>query len=790
MSTGPGDRATPLLLPQAAQFNLDGHADQAAVTDASRTWTWGELNRDAAGVADGLTRAGLEPGSRVGFASATSAAAVAFLHGAALAGIVVVPLNERWTASEVDAFLGEVQASVVVVPDAGAARARADGRRVLSLESLFHGPTASASERQGPRPSDPALIVATSGTTGTPKGALLTHGQLAASAAAWNEFLPPATGWLASLSLAHVGGLGVIWRSALAAVPVIVPPTADRANRVASMAEPVSHLSLVPYQLARLLDAGAERAPAHIRAVLLGGGPIPPELVQRAIGAGWPVVPTYGMTESASGVTALATAEAAVRPNSAGRPLPGAQLRIAHAGRDGTGDIEVRGPSIFAGYVGRPQETAAAFSLDGWYRTGDLGRLDADGSLVVVDRRLDLFVSGGENVYPAEIEGVLASYPAIVDAGVAGRPDPAWGAVPVAAIVLRSGASGDDAQVLAYCREHLAGFKVPVILVRVEAIPRLASGKLDRPRLRAVLSLAEPSSGSTAMAPAAGSHSMPSLRRLTRPDGLDLAYRSLAPATPGAADPPVVLILHSTLSSGWQLKGLARVASQWAAVILLDRRGSGASRLSEPRPVELTEQIADAVALLDAAGVDRATVFGHSYGAVVALGLAAAHPERVDAVVVYEPPLMSLIPPARRGAHANLAARIVAAHAAGGNAAATEAFLEAIGARETLTKASFSTRAALLDAGDGVLADVGRMDEALVDLARIRCPVVLVTGDASEPFYVPIADAAAAAISQARRVRLPGMTHDAPITRPGAFAELIHDALSGRLDPGPAPIGQ
>jgi O-succinylbenzoic acid--CoA ligase len=788
VSTWFGDRATPLLLPQAARFNLERHADQAAVMEASRTWTWRELHRRAAAVAEGLARAGLEPGSRVGFAAATSAAAVAFLHGAARARIVVVPLNERWTASEVDAFLGDIQVSIVVVPEAGAARARADGRRVLSLESLVDGPAASAAE-QDVLQTDAALIVATSGTTGAPKGALLTHGQLAASAAAWNEFLAPATGWLASLSLAHVGGLGIIWRAALASVPVISPATRDRASYLASMAEPVSHVSLVPYQLARLLGAGAERAPAHLRSVLLGGGPIAAELVERAIDAGWPVVPTYGMTESASGVTALATAQAAVRPGSAGRPLPGVQLRIAHAGRDGTGEIEVRGPSIFAGYVGRPKETAAAFDLDGWYRTGDLGRLDADGSLAVVDRRLDLIVSGGENVYPAEIEAVLASHPAIADAGVAGRPDPAWGAVPVAAIVLRSGASAQDAQILAYCREHLAGFKVPVMLVRVDGIPRMASGKLDRRRLRAVLSITEPSSGTTVAAPAAGSHSMPSLRRLARPDGVELAYRSLARATPGATDPPVVLILHPTLSSGWQLKGLARLASQWAAVLLPDRRGSGASRLSEPRPVALTEQIADAVALLDAAGVERATVFGHSYGAVVALGLAAAHPERLSAVVVYEPPLMSLIPPERRGAHANLPTRIVAAHAAGGKAAATRTFLEAIGAGETLAKASSSTRAALLDAGDGVLADVGRMDEASIDLARIQCPVVLVTGDASEPFYVPIADAAAALIPLARRVRLPGMTHDAPITRPGVLAELIHEALAGHIHPGPGTAG-
>jgi O-succinylbenzoic acid--CoA ligase len=778
MSNEAGGRATPLLLFLATRLNAERRGDSPALIEPRRAWTWLALEDRARAVAAGLARAGVEPGTPVGLLAPTSGAAIALLHGAARAGIVVVPLNDRWTATELDAFLGETGATTIVAADDRAARVQAVGRRVLSLESLVDNPTTAVT---GPEPTgtDPAVVVATSGTTGRPKGALLTHGQLAWSADAWNEFLPPATGWLTSLSLAHVGGLGIIWRAALAGVPVVVP--GDQASLRASLAEPVSHASVVPYQLARLVESGAGPAPAHLKAILLGGGPIPPDLVQRAIGAGWPVVPTYGMTESASGITALPTSEAADRPASAGRRLRGAELRIARPGADGVGEIEVRGPSIFAGYVGRSSETAAAFDHDGWYRTGDLGRLDSDGYLAVADRRLDLIVSGGENVYPAEVEAVLASHPAIADAGVAGRPDPAWGAAPIAAVSLRAGVTVTDAEVLAYCRGRLAGFKVPAALVRVDEIPRLATGKLDRNALKELLSVA---------ARGPSSQALPPLVRLARPDGFRLAYRTLGSAAEGAAEPMTILILHSTLSSGWQLKGLARLTSQWATVILPDRRGSGASRLSEPGPVALTEQIEDSVALLDATGVGRVTIFGHSYGAVVALGLAAAHPERVHAVIVYEPPLMSVIPAGRLGSHADLPARIIAAHAAGGTAAAARAFLEAIGAGEALATASASTRAALLDGGDGVLADVGAMHEAVVDLARIRCPVTLVTGDESDPFYVPIADAAAAAIPHARRVRLAGLTHDAPITRPGAFTELIHEALSGRSDPGPGAIGQ
>ncbi len=209
-------------------------------------------------------------------------------------------------------------------------------------------------------------------------------------------------------------------------------------------------------------DAPDAAAPPALRAILLGGAPIPPDLVRRATAAGWPVIPTYGLTEAGSGVTALPASESAATPGSAGRPLPGVMLRIAGPDPGGVGEIQVRTPAAFSGYLGREAESAAAFTADGWLRTGDLGRLDAEARLFVADRRDDLVVSGGENVYPAEVEAVLAAHPAIADAGVAGRPDSTWGAVPVAGIVLRPGAlDPGDGALRAWCRERLAPAKVP-----------------------------------------------------------------------------------------------------------------------------------------------------------------------------------------------------------------------------------------------------------------------------------------------------------------------------------------
>jgi O-succinylbenzoic acid--CoA ligase len=771
------------LLPSAARVNALERAGSPAIIDGTLSWTWRELDSRADAVASGLADAGITRGSRVALLAQTRAAAIAFLYGAERAGAAVVPLNARLAAAELSGFLADTGVTAIVASQEMSTRAGLLARQVLSLEALAEWPAAAMPQPGLAVPGDPAVIVATSGTTGRPKAALLTHGQMAASAAAWNDFLPQATGWLTSLSLAHVGGLGIVWRAALSGVPAVVPPTGDAASLLRAASQPrVSHVSVVGVQLARLLDeAGGGPAPSNLRAVLLGGGPIGPGLVSRALTLGWPMVPTYGMTESASGVTALATAEAVTRPASSGRPLPGVELRIAHPSSDGIGEIEVRGPSLFSGYVGRPAETAASFDADGWYRTGDLGSVDTDGYLAVADRRLDLIISGGENVYPAEVEAVLTSHPAIADAGVAGRPDRTWGAVPVAVVTIRSGMAVTDEEILVYCRSRLAGFKAPVAIVRVPEVPRLGTGKLDRRAVRQLLSI-----GETGAPGGVRPQPTPPVRYLNRPDGVRVAYRVLGAPPVGFEDGarrPVVLLLHSTLSSGWQLKGLARLLAAWATVILPDRRGSGGSRLPDPGPVDLDDQLADVIALLDEVGADRVTVLGHSYGAIVALALARSQPERVEAVVAYEPSLLTVLPPGELGTLAGVARAVVSAHAAGGASAAAEVFLRAIGAVEALSAASPSTRAALLREGDGVLADVGAIGSATVDLAGVVCPVALVTGDASASFYASIADAASRSMPRAERLRLPGLGHEAPITQPAALAKLVRRAATGSRVP-------
>jgi O-succinylbenzoic acid--CoA ligase len=724
------------VLPLAIRRHAAARPLAVAVREAPGERTYADLDGAADAAAAGLHASGARPGDRVVLLAEPSADALAILVGILRAGAVVVPLATRLTRREIGLALAEVAPALVVRDRALADVAAGHGSPDVGPDELLE--RAAGAERRGVGldPAAAAVAVLTSGTTGRPRAALLTHRALAASAAAWTQALPPATGWLLCLGLAHVAGIGVAWRALGAGLAVTLAPADDPAAILAALGagDPTaSHVSVVPTQLARLLDAAASAPPPPgVRAVLLGGAPIPPDLVLRAVAAGWPVVPTYGLTEAGSGVTALPADEVAAMPSSAGRPLPGVGVRIAEPGPDRVGEIQVRTPAAFSGYLGRNALDAPAFTEDGWLRTGDLGRLDATARLFVVDRRDDLVVAGGENVVPAEVEAVLVSHPAIADAGVAGRPDATWGAVPVAGIVVRPDAAdpGDDA-LRAWCRERLAPAKVPAAFIRLAQLPRTPSGKLRRRALR---------------------------DRLT----------------------PFVVVLHATLSTGRQLAPLVRAlaAPGDLRVVAPDRRGSGTRRLDPPRPVAMDEHLADVEALLDDAGVERAVLLGHSFGGVVAVEAAARLPERVAAVVAYEPPYGAIGDARVRRAFERIARATVEAHAASGAPGAARAFIDGVahpGAWETMPE---RTRTFLEAEGAGALADVAMTGLDPARLAGIVAPVTILTGDASEPFYGPLADALAGRIPGARRVELAGLRHTAPITDPAALAAAVRAELA------------
>jgi O-succinylbenzoic acid--CoA ligase len=321
-------------------------------------------------------------------------------------------------------------------------------------------------------------IVYTSGTTGRPKGAILTYGNhwSSAVASALNLGLLPNDTWLACLPLFHVGGLSILLRSVICGMTALVQPRFDATEVNRAIEEQgVSIVSVVSTMLDRMLtERGSRRYPASLRCVLLGGGPAPLPLLERAASLGVPVVQTYGLTETASQFTTLAPQDALSKLGSAGKPLMGSRLRIS-----ADGEILVRGPAVSRGYL----HGASRTDDDGWLHTGDLGYLDADGYLYVLDRRDDLIVSGGENVYPAEVEAVLLAHPAVADAGVAGESDPEWGRRVAAFVVLADGQIATAEALIAFCRQRLAAYKVPRTITFRDALPRNASGKLLRREL-------------------------------------------------------------------------------------------------------------------------------------------------------------------------------------------------------------------------------------------------------------------------------------------------------------------
>jgi O-succinylbenzoic acid--CoA ligase len=320
-----------------------------------------------------------------------------------------------------------------------------EAERAAQLDSIAAFPPAGA----------PATILFTSGTTGTPKAALLPLECHLAAARAANEVLrvEASSRLVCALPMFHVGGLAIAFRCQLAGATLLLHERFDARAVARDLLEGATHASLVANSLARVLEV-CDRFPPSVRAVLIGGGPIAAPLLERAQRAGLPVLESYGMTETASMITCE------------GVPLPGMEARVVG------GEIEVRGPALMRGYLGHQP-------VSGWFRTGDLGSIDSHGRLVVHARRGDLIISGGENVYPAEVEGALLAHPDVREAAVLPAPDERWGQVGIAYV---SGTVSEN-MLRDFLRERLARYKIPARFIFLEALPRNAAGKVDRARL-------------------------------------------------------------------------------------------------------------------------------------------------------------------------------------------------------------------------------------------------------------------------------------------------------------------
>jgi len=507
-------------------------ADREALAFEGTSLDYSGLGAAVRAAGESLRAAGLEAGDRVAVLAPASLEGVVLIHALLAQRIVLLPLSPRLSAVEQDFILASSEALWLAVSESdertrglaeradcgllrfGGTWRRAPGpdagdparpetapidRRGFDLALAIErrppelAPARLETGRAALRDRGAALVLYTSGTSGRPKGAILSLASLIASARAQARLLgpsEPSDRWLLCMPLFHVGGLSILIRSALAGSAVVLHERfeVERASRALER-EGITHVSFVATMLSRLLEhRGSKRAPESLRCVLVGGGSAPSELLERAIGLGYPIAPTYGLTEAASQV-ATRPPQVPVGPGddpAAGlRPLPGVELRIVDEARrvlgpGAVGEIEVRGPIVMTGYLDDPEASARTLREGGWLATGDLGWLDARGGLRVLDRRADLIISGGENVYPAEVEAVLAAHPQVAEAGVVGVDDPVFGQRPYAFVVWRGEPELAAAALLRWCRERLAGFKQPVGIRAVEHLPRTASGKLIR----------------------------------------------------------------------------------------------------------------------------------------------------------------------------------------------------------------------------------------------------------------------------------------------------------------------
>lgn len=485
--------------------------DKLALRCGGEDWTFAELDRRATAMARRLASAGVHEGSRVALLAGNGPHFAACVHALMRLGAVFVPLNTRLTLEELRWQVEDVRADVVLCDERWSVAAAEVGAALPKLPRYTLGghdagdapaldalPEADVPLRGEIDLDATQAIMFTSGTTGKPKGAILTYGMQwwSAVGSALNLSLREDDRWLACLPFFHVGGLTTLFKSVIYQMPIVVHERFDAAAVNASIVEDrVSIVSVVAVMLQRMLAAldaaaGDGRYPPHFRCALLGGGPAPQPLLEDCARRGIPVVQTYGMTESCSQAATLAPADALRKLGSAGRPLLPVRLRIMNngveAGPGEAGEIELRGPTITPGYAGRPEDTEAALH-DGWLRTGDVGYLDGEGYLYVLDRRSDLIISGGENVYPAEVEAALLAHPDVEEAGVCGVPDPEWGQVPVAFVRRRAGASATAGDLRIFAAGRLARYKAPREVYLTGPLPRNSSGKLLRRELPTLL---------------------------------------------------------------------------------------------------------------------------------------------------------------------------------------------------------------------------------------------------------------------------------------------------------------
>lgn len=486
------------------EMRADTTPHRVALLWNGQSWTYRQLADEVALLANQLAVWGVTPRQVVGVYMANSPQYVMLIHALMRLGAVLLPLNTRLTEHEVSFQLETANAGLLLVAhDDERQRLTAIAPcpiRVLSVDATANRLNAMHTAFVDVVLEQPAAIVFTSGTSGTPKGAVLTYGNFfySAMASAYHLGTLPDDRWLCVLPLYHVGGLSIVFRAVLYGITLALHPRFElEAIDTALKNTPITLISLVPTMLYRLLQHGQpDKWTQTLRCVLLGGAAATSELMTLAERHNVPIATTYGLTEACSQVATLLPADARRKPGSVGKSLPFMSVRIMNdqgqsAAPGEYGEVVVSGPTLMREYIGNPEATQRVLR-NGALHTGDIGYLDNDGDLWIVQRRTDLIVSGGENVYPAEVEALLRQHPAVRDVAVVGLPDAEWGQTVAAVVVpIAPHVTLDASELSAFARQQLAGYKLPRRWLFADALPQTASGKIQRHALKALFDAAD-----------------------------------------------------------------------------------------------------------------------------------------------------------------------------------------------------------------------------------------------------------------------------------------------------------
>ena len=492
--------------------HADSRPDVVAIRCGPRSLTYAELDDRSSRLAQALLVAGVRAGDRVAHLDRTAPEIVELLFAASKIGAVTVPLNWRLAPVELEKIVADAGCNVMIAGPIYREVAREIAAGVPQrLEVLdtgeeydrlldSHPPTDPGHSGEA---SDVAVQMYTSGTTGLPKGVLTTQRNLAAaylSADVWSFDSQSVS--LTPLPMFHIGGIGWAYLGLVNGATTILVSEFDAAEVLDLLEhERVTNAVFVPtiLQVLSAVPGAADRDFSGLRSIAYGASPITTPVLRAALRTfRCPLFGVYGLTETTGGVVQLYPEDHdAEGPRqhllrSAGKPLPWVEMRIVDPvrGRDcdagDVGEVWLRAPNVMAGYHERPAETAAALMEDGWLRTGDGGYRDQEGFLFLTDRIKDMIVSGGENIYPVEVEEVLSQHPAVADVAVIGVPDERWGETVKAIVVVATPNSGVDAdELVAFARERLAGYKLPRSVDFVSELPRSPAGKVLKRELRA-----------------------------------------------------------------------------------------------------------------------------------------------------------------------------------------------------------------------------------------------------------------------------------------------------------------